>query len=342
MFILDLVQKVLVVYSPKNANFLIVNNKVEFNFIDEEHQICLKYENNLERLSIISEKPLPSFVQDMLKNFGFKTAGRYQVLKFTSSNTNHLLEVLSTLLKLIDQVFNLKNKDLKKNNKKVNSIDGNYLDNDGNMIEAPKNLHNCRSNFQGTNNKIVIHPETKIRNVSIQCLGNNAQVYIGKDVRMSGNWRLGYNCYLTIKDRATSTNAVYITCAEATGVSIGEDCMFATSNQIRTDDAHAIYEVETGRRINLSESIEIGDHVWVSYGATIFGGSRIGSGSIVGAFSLTNKTYPNNCIIAGTPAKVVKEDVCWERPNVLYEEEPAMYVKENAKSSNFYCVTKHN
>ncbi len=280
MFILDLVQKVLVVYSPKNAKFLIDNDRVEFSFTDETHQINLKYENKLERLSVISAKPLPDFVQNMLKSFGFKTAGRYQILKLNSSNPNYLLDVLSTLLKVIDQVFNLKNEDVKKNNKKMDNINGNYLDDDGNTIEAPKQLHNCRFNFQGTNNKIVIHPETKIRNVSIQCVGNNAQVYIGKDVRMSGNWRLGYDCYLTIKDRATSTNAVYITCAEATGIRIGEDCMFATSNQIRTDDAHAIYEVKTGRRINLSESIEIGDHVWLGVDVKILKGSFIDKNSI--------------------------------------------------------------
>jgi acetyltransferase, cysE/lacA/lpxA/nodL family len=58
--------------------------------------------------------------------------------------------------------------------------------------------------------------------------------------------------------------------------------------------------------------------VWVAYGATIWGGTKIGSGSIVGAFSVVKKQFPNNCVIAGVPAKVIRKDVFWERNNVLY------------------------
>ena len=58
--------------------------------------------------------------------------------------------------------------------------------------------------------------------------------------------------------------------------------------------------------------------MWVAYGATIWGGTKIGSGSIVGAFSVVKKHFPNNCVIAGVPAKVIRKDVFWERNNVLY------------------------
>lgn len=88
--------------------------------------------------------------------------------------------------------------------------------------------------------------------------------------------------------------------------------------KIRTDDAHPIYDVRTGKRLNVSKDITIGDRVWVAYGATIFGGTQIGSGSIVGAYSVVKKRFPNNCVIAGIPAKVVRKDVFWERNNVLY------------------------
>ncbi|CAM3781650.1 hypothetical protein [Avibacterium endocarditidis] len=94
--------------------------------------------------------------------------------------------------------------------------------------------------------------------------------------------------------------------------------MFATNNQIRTDDAHPIYDVRTGKRLNTSKDIIIGYRVWVAYGATIWGGSQIGNGSIVGAYSVVKKRFPNNCIIAGVPAKVIRKDVFWERNNVLY------------------------
>ncbi len=47
-------------------------------------------------------------------------------------------------------------------------------------------------------------------------------------------------------------------------------------------------------------------------------------------------------IMTNVNDQVVKEDICWERPNVLYEEEPAMHVKESMKSNQFYHITKNN
>lgn len=165
---------------------------------------------------------------------------------------------------------------------------------------------------------MVIHPNANLNNVFLEFLGHNNKVYIGENVSMKGQWCLGVGCTIKIGSKTTSTNPVYITVAEHTTLSIGEDCMFATNNQIRTDDAHPIYDVRTGKRLNTSKDITIGDRVWVAYGATIFGGTQIGSGSIVGAHSVVKKRFPNNCVIAGIPAKIVRKDVFWERNNVLY------------------------
>ncbi|MFZ7332645.1 acyltransferase [Avibacterium avium] len=197
-------------------------------------------------------------------------------------------------------------------------ISGNYYDTSGNKITAPNNLHNCHFQFLGGGNQVTIHPNANLRNVFLEFLGHNSKVYIGENVSMKGQWCLGVGCTIKIGSKTTSTNPVYITVAEHTTLSIGEDCMFATNNQIRTDDAHPIYDVRTGKRLNTSKDIIIGDRVWVAYGATIWGGSQIGNGSIVGAYSVVKKRFPNNCIIAGVPAKIIRKDVFWERNNVLY------------------------
>ncbi len=54
---------------------------------------------------------------------------------------------------------------------------------------------------------------------------------------------------------------------------------------------------------------EIGDHCLVGIGAVIMDGAVIGSGSIVagGAFVTEGSVFPPNSIIAGLPAKVIRE-----------------------------------
>lgn len=156
---------------------------------------------------------------------------------------------------------------------------------------------------------------------------------------MQGHWRLGFNCYLQIGSYSSSTNPVYMTIAEGTKVVIGEDCMFATNNQIRTDDAHPIYDSLSGQRVNLAKDIYIGNHVWIAFGATIMGGAKIGDGSIVGAYALAKKTYPNNCIIAGTPARVIRRNIFWERNNLLNTDRDLGFLPEEIESKPYAAVT---
>lgn len=92
--------------------------------------------------------------------------------------------------------------------------------------------------------------------------------------------------------------------------------MFATGNQVRSDDGHLIFDVNTGDRINFAQNITIGDHVWLAWGATVLGGSQIGEGSVIGANSLVKGKIPNNVVAAGTPAKVIRRDIAWERPHI--------------------------
>lgn len=208
-------------------------------------------------------------------------------------------------------------------------IMGCYQDEYNNFIQAPSNLNNVYVRFFGKNNRIILHENSNLKNTFIEFKGSNAIIVIGERAGIFGTFRLGFGCKIEIGNGTTSTNSVYVTCAESTSITIGDDCMFATNNQIRTDDAHAIYDANTGKRINFSKDIVIGNHVWVAYGATVLGGSRIGDGSVIGAFSLLKKPIPNNCIAAGVPAKVIRENIIWERPLLL-----------NAEDENSFLLAK--
>ena len=99
-------------------------------------------------------------------------------------------------------------------------------------------------------------------------------------------------------------------------ITIGDDVMFASDVQVRCDDGHPIFDVPTGLRVNVSRSITIGAHVWLGLRSAVLGGVSIGAGTVVGLGSIVTKDLPNNVIAVGTPAKIVRRDIAWERPHL--------------------------
>lgn len=55
--------------------------------------------------------------------------------------------------------------------------------------------------------------------------------------------------------------------------------------------------------------VEIGDGVLIGMGATVLGGSKIGDGAVVAAGALVKENYevPPRTLVAGVPARVVRE-----------------------------------
>jgi len=66
-----------------------------------------------------------------------------------------------------------------------------------------------------------------------------------------------------------------------------------------------------------SKSVAIGDRVWLGENVTILPGAKIGNGVIAAAGSIVRGTVPDNVIIAGAPAKIIKkynyEIMAWEK-----------------------------
>lgn len=42
----------------------------------------------------------------------------------------------------------------------------------------------------------------------------------------------------------------------------------------------------------------------------------MGDGSVVGLSSVVTRVFPNNCIVAGVPARLKRKDVAWERDHL--------------------------
>lgn len=195
-----------------------------------------------------------------------------------------------------------------------------YSDERGNRIICEGDaLNGCVVTFRGYDATVLVRPGASVTKLSIDFNGDGGRFIIGANPQrrsFSASVRVGQDSTVDIGAGVSSTSPVIISAVEGTTVRVGDDVMFASQNQVRADDGHPIFDVRSGKRVNPAEDIVIGDHVWLAWGATVLGGARVGSGTVLGAFSLLTKEVPNNCVVVGSPARVVRRDIAWERPHL--------------------------
>ena len=61
------------------------------------------------------------------------------------------------------------------------------------------------------------------------------------------------------------------------------------------------------RSATIAKPIHIKKNAWIGIASTILPGVTIGENSIVGAGSVVTKDVPDNCVVAGVPAKVIRK-----------------------------------
>ena len=195
-----------------------------------------------------------------------------------------------------------------------------YQDERGNSIDFPGVLdENIKIKFTGSDNRLVVDGARArgLRGLTVAFDCDNGLVEIqASDRGFSASIRVGQDSRVLIGKDVSSTNTVGMSATEGTTITIGDDVMFASNNQVRADDAHPIFDVRTGRRVNVSTSIEIGDHVWLGREAAVLAGARIGDGTTIGYASVVTGHIPNNCVAAGSPARVLRRDTVWERTHL--------------------------
>lgn len=198
-----------------------------------------------------------------------------------------------------------------------------YEDDNGNTIEydGPTLTENVTIEFRGKRNRLVVKAPTRINRLMVWFDRDDGLVEIDENSNTSGAYlrlksRVGEDSKISVGKNVTMTGPCYMTAAEGTSITVGDDCMIAVANEIRTHDGHPIFELKTGERANKSSCIHVGNHVWLGKEAVLLGGSKVGDGSVIGFRSVVTSEIPNNCVAVGLPAKVIKRDIAWERPNL--------------------------
>ncbi|WP_423895659.1 acyltransferase [Candidatus Pelagadaptatus aseana] len=95
------------------------------------------------------------------------------------------------------------------------------------------------------------------------------------------------------------------TIMSAKGITIGDNCMFAAGCYISDSDWHGLYN--RTRPFRCSKPIVLKDNVWIGHGAKVGKGVTIGENSVVAAGAVVVKDVPDNVVVGGNPARVIKQ-----------------------------------
>ena len=146
-------------------------------------------------------------------------------------------------------------------------------------------------------------------------LSGRGRIVIGNGVRLSGkpsiafSNRLNAQPELCIGDGTFIGHGCHFGIAES--IQIGRNCLIAGGASVRDLDGHPTDPAQ--RRAGEPtpregvRAVVIEDDVWIGATAIILKGVTIGARSIVGAGAVVSRDVPPDCVVAGNPARVVKE-----------------------------------
>jgi acetyltransferase-like isoleucine patch superfamily enzyme len=106
------------------------------------------------------------------------------------------------------------------------------------------------------------------------------------------------------------------------GVHIGDD-VFTGHNVYITDQNHGYEDITKpiGAQTMPEKAVSIGDGSWIGHGSIILPGVTIGKHVTVAGGSVVTKNVPDRCVVAGNPAKIIRQynddQSAWLRPEAV-------------------------
>lgn len=196
---------------------------------------------------------------------------------------------------------------------------GDYSDEYGNIVHCKS----CRVYLDGNAVNTIVNVDDSVvfgEGCSIRIKkGVGIKLNIGKDCSFKEKVMLTLieDGEITIKSGVRVGHDTRITAGSGCNIKIGKDCLIAYECRIYSGDGHAIFDTVTKKRINSYEknnpknSIDIGDHNWICMRAIVMSRCSTGVSCIMGAGAVVKGNYPNNCVIAGNPSRIVRRNVVW-------------------------------
>ena len=128
-----------------------------------------------------------------------------------------------------------------------------------------------------------------------------------------GRWSwIGHGCKLRVHEGEVEVGAKTVLGQECTisafqHVSIGRECILADRVML-IDFDHGVVEVDRPIREQgiYKRDVRVGHNCWLGYGACILRGVTVGDNAIVGTSAVVTRDVPENAVVAGIPARVLR------------------------------------
>lgn len=131
-----------------------------------------------------------------------------------------------------------------------------------------------------------------------ELLGSTGEhLYIEPNIRLD----YGYNIHVGENFYANFDCTMLDVCE----IRFGDNCMLGPNVQIYTA-THPLHPVERNAGKEYAKPITFGNNVWIGGGAIINPGITVGHNAVIASGAVVTKDVPDNVVVGGNPAKVIK------------------------------------
>jgi len=169
----------------------------------------------------------------------------------------------------------------------------------------------CNTRIYNSNNIIFGHSVTIDKHCTIDGFSSEKIVF-GDCVKIGAFSNLTATSHLSkygkgLKMGNNSAIGDFTHFGAAGGIEIGNDVIMGSYISFHSENHNFLDTTKLIREQGVtSKGIKIGNNVWVGAKVTFLDGCVVGDNSVVAAGAVVNGVYPDNCIIGGVPAKVIK------------------------------------